>query len=151
MTQHEACCRHEELLKKRDKCQYLSDLPQSIEINCATSTPYPPLTTHHSPLTLTSAYWLLLGSGLVATKQYQAGRWCSSVRLGACTLFFIGRNMVGEMELTALQALGALLQAVLDEPEKLGIGQIFHRLTRPASRTRLARRIFVVHAKLVRF
>lgn len=40
-------------------------------------------------LILTLAYWLLLGIGLMATKQNQPGMWCSSNRLDACGLFFI--------------------------------------------------------------
>lgn len=89
------------------------------------TTRHSPLTIRHSPLTtrqrllliLTLAYLLLFGIGPMATKQNPPGTWCGSNRLGACELFCIRQKMVGQMGLTALQAVAALLQALLGEAE----------------------------------
>jgi len=71
-------------------------------------------------LILTLAYWLLLGIGLTALKRYPPGTWCSNNRPGACGLFFIGRKMLRRLELTAAQALAALLNAILTEAGNWG-------------------------------
>ncbi len=56
----------------------------------------------------------------MALKHYPAGMWRNNNRPCACGLCFIGRKMVRLPELTALQALGALLQAILVEAENWG-------------------------------
>jgi hypothetical protein len=71
-------------------------------------------------LILTLAYWLLGGIGLTALKRYPPRMWCSNNRPGACGLFFIGRKMIRRLELTAAQALAALLLAILAEAGKWG-------------------------------
>jgi hypothetical protein len=71
-------------------------------------------------LILTLAYWLLLGVGLTAAKQFRPGMWCSNNKPHTCGLFFIGRKMIRRLELTASQALAALLSAILLEAGKWG-------------------------------
>ena len=71
-------------------------------------------------LILTLAYWLLVGIGLTALNRYPPGTWCSNNHREACGLFFIGRKMLRRLELTAAQALAALLQAILAEAGKWG-------------------------------
>jgi hypothetical protein len=66
------------------------------------------------------AYWLLIGIGLTALKRYSPGMWCSNNRPGTCGLFFIGRKMTRRLELTAAQALSALLSAILTAAKKWG-------------------------------
>jgi hypothetical protein len=43
--------------------------------------------------------------------------WCSSNDPKACGAFFIGRKMLRRLQLTAAQALAALLDAILAEAE----------------------------------
>lgn len=71
-------------------------------------------------LILTLAYLLLLGIGLIALSRYPAGMWCRANRRKACSAFFIGRQMLRRLELTAAQALAALLDAIFTEAEKWG-------------------------------
>lgn len=71
-------------------------------------------------LILTLAYWLLVGIGLTALDRYPAGMWCSSNNPKACCAFFIGRKMLRRIQLTAAQALAALLGALIAEAEKWG-------------------------------
>lgn len=71
-------------------------------------------------LILTLAYWLLVGIGLVALNRYAAGMWCSSNHRNACGVFFIGRKMLRRLELTATQALAALVTALVTEAAKWG-------------------------------
>jgi hypothetical protein len=65
-------------------------------------------------------YWLLLGVGLAAFNRYPPRTWCSNNRPGACGLFFIGRKMIRRLQLTATQALAALIAALLTEAGKWG-------------------------------
>jgi Transposase DDE domain len=71
-------------------------------------------------LILTLAYWLLVGVGLVAMAKHPPGMWCSSNRPNACGLFFVGRKMIHRIELTADQALTALIAAMFTEARKWG-------------------------------
>lgn len=71
-------------------------------------------------LILSLAYWLLLGIGLIALARYPAGMWCSVNRRKACSVFFIGRQMLRRLELTVTQALAALLDAIFTEAGKWG-------------------------------
>lgn len=71
-------------------------------------------------LILVLAYWLLLGIGLIALSRYAAGMWCSNNNPKACGVFFIGRKMLRRLEVTAAQALAALLDAILTEAGKWG-------------------------------
>ncbi len=71
-------------------------------------------------LILTLAYWLLLGIGLTALSCCAAGMWCSNNDPKACGVFFIGRKMLRRLQLTAVQALAALLKAFLTEAGKWG-------------------------------
>ena len=71
-------------------------------------------------LILTLAYWLLIGIGLTALRCYPPRTWCSNNRPGACGLFFIGRKMLRRLQLSAAQALSALVQAILSEAGKWG-------------------------------
>jgi hypothetical protein len=71
-------------------------------------------------LILTLAYWLLLGVGLAALGCCAAGMWSSNNQPGACGLFFIGRKMIGRLQLTSSQALTALLEALLLEAKNWG-------------------------------
>ncbi len=72
-------------------------------------------------LILTLAYWLLTGIGLLALRRYPPGIWCSNNRPGACAVFFIGQKMVRRLQLTAAQALSALLHAILVEAGNWGL------------------------------
>ena len=58
--------------------------------------------------------------GLTALNRYPLGRWCSNNKPKACGVFFIGRKMLRRLELTAAQALAALLHAILAEAGKWG-------------------------------
>jgi len=46
--------------------------------------------------------------------------WCSNNDPKACRVFFIGREMLRRLELTATQALAALINAIFAEAEKWG-------------------------------
>jgi hypothetical protein len=65
-------------------------------------------------LILALAYWLLTGIGLVARQRYRPGQWCSSNDPGQCSDFTIGRIMLGQMNLTAQQAIGRVFRATED-------------------------------------
>ena len=71
-------------------------------------------------LILALAYWLLVGVGLLAQAQYPPTKWCSSNRHEACSLFFIGCKVIRQLQLTAVQALTALLAALKAEATKWG-------------------------------
>ncbi len=71
-------------------------------------------------LILALAYWILLAVALVAMRRYLPGMWCSSNRQGACSLFFIGRQMIERMQVRAAEALNALLGALFSEAQKWG-------------------------------
>jgi len=146
VTQHVAVCWERGLPKDRDECWFLmTDLPYSV--NQLTSLYGRRMTIEElfrdeknrrhgwalrntqitRPdrfdrllLILALAYWLLVGIGLTARKHDRAGMWCSSNKPNTCGVFFIGRKMVGRLELTAAQALAALLEAILTEAEKWG-------------------------------
>ncbi|MGQ9505996.1 MAG: hypothetical protein ACUVQR_13920, partial [Thermogutta sp.] len=66
-----------------------------------------------NPLTL--AYWLLVGIGLEALRRCYPGMWCSNNSRKSCGVFFIGRKMLGRLQLAVLQVLTALLDALLRE------------------------------------
>jgi hypothetical protein len=48
----------------------------------------------HLLLILALAYWIWLVVALVALQRYSPVMWSSSNRQGACSLFFIGRQML---------------------------------------------------------
>jgi hypothetical protein len=100
-------------------------------------------------LILALAYWILLSVALVAKQRHLPGTWSSSNQQGACSLFFIGRQMIERlqdlevlsdllsrkeffmgrqrierMQVRAAEALDALLGALFSESQKLGIGQV---------------------------
>lgn len=146
VTQHVAVCWKRGLPKHRDECWFLmTDLPYSVpkltklygrrmtieelfrdEKNrrhgwaLRNTQITRPDRFDRLLLILTLAYWLLVGVGLTALRQYPAGMWCSSNHPQACGVFFIGRKMIRRPELTARQALSALLRALLAEAEKWG-------------------------------
>jgi hypothetical protein len=146
VTQHVAICWKKGLPKDRDECWFLmTDLPYSVK---KLTTLYGrrmtieelfrdeknrrhgwalrntqitrPERFDRLLLILTLAYWLLLGIGLTAVSQYAAGMWCSNNSPKTCGVFFIGRKMLHRLELTAGQALAALLAAILTEAGKWG-------------------------------
>src|SRR5262249_13742357 len=63
-------------------------------------------------LILALAYWLLTGIGLVARQLYRPGQWCSSNDPQQCSDFTIGRIMHDQMQLSAQQAIAAVLEAI---------------------------------------
>jgi hypothetical protein len=69
-------------------------------------------------LILALAYWILLAVALVALQRYSPVLWCSSNQQGACSLFFMGRQMIERMQVRAAEALSALLGALLSESQK---------------------------------
>jgi hypothetical protein len=71
-------------------------------------------------LILALACWILLAAALVALQRYSPGMWCSSNRQGACSLFFMGRQMIERMQVRAAKAFNALLGALLSESQKWG-------------------------------
>jgi hypothetical protein len=74
----------------------------------------------HMLLILALAYWILLAFTLVALQRYSPVLWCSSNRQGACSLFFMGRQMIERMQVRAAEALNALLGALLSEAQNWG-------------------------------
>jgi len=96
-------------------------------------------------LILALAYWIWLAVALVALQRYSPVMWCSSNRQGACSLFFIGRQMIKQlqdlevlsdlrskeeffmgrqrierMQVRAAEALNALLGALFSEAQNWG-------------------------------
>jgi hypothetical protein len=71
-------------------------------------------------LILALAYWLLVGIGLRAHKQYRPGEWCSSNCDYACSVFFIGRKMQEKIQLLPEQAFAEVLDAILKAFPKWG-------------------------------
>jgi hypothetical protein len=146
VVQHVAICWKKGLPKDRDECWFLmTDLPYSVqrltELYARRMTIEElfrdeknrrhgwalrntqitrPERFDRLLLILTLAYWLLVGVGLTALKRYPPGMWCSNNCPGACGVFFIGRKMLRRLKLTAVQALSALLQAILAEAGKWG-------------------------------
>lgn len=146
VTQHVAVCWKKELPKDRDECWFLmTDLPYKVPKltdlygrrmtieeffrdkknrrhgwalrNTQLTRPE---RLDRLLLVLALAYWLLVGIGLLALAHHSPAIWCSSNRREACGLFFIGRKMIGRMELTADQALAALVAALKSEAGKWG-------------------------------
>lgn len=146
VTQHVAVCWKKDLPKERDECWFLmTDLPykapkltdlygrrMTIEEffrdkknrrhgwALRNTQLTKPERFDRLLLILTLAYWLLIGVGLLALDRYSPAMWCSSNRRLACGLFFIGRKMIGRLELTADQALTALSDALQTEAAKWG-------------------------------
>jgi hypothetical protein len=71
-------------------------------------------------LILALAYWILLAVALVALQRYSPVMWSSSNRQGACSLFFMGRQMIERMQVRAAEALNALLGALFSEAQNWG-------------------------------
>jgi hypothetical protein len=71
-------------------------------------------------LILALAYWILLAVALVAKQRYLSEMWCSSNQQGACSLFFMGRQMIERLQVRAAEALNALLGALFSEAQKWG-------------------------------
>lgn len=71
-------------------------------------------------LILTLAYWLLVGIGWEALRRCHPGMWCSNNSRKSCGVFFLGRKMLGRLQLTVLQVLTVLFDALLTEAEKWG-------------------------------
>jgi hypothetical protein len=99
----------------------------------------------HMLLILALAYWILLAFTLVALQRYLPVTWCSSNQQGACSLFFIGLQMIERLQdlevlsdllsreeffmgrqriervqVRAAEALNALLGALFSESQKWG-------------------------------
>jgi hypothetical protein len=70
-------------------------------------------------LILALAYWLLCGIGLIALRTCKPGHWSSGSK-NDCSIFTIGRVMVDRLELSAAQALAALLKALAGISGKWG-------------------------------
>jgi hypothetical protein len=71
-------------------------------------------------LVLALAYWLLCGIGLLAQQRYRPGQWCSSNDPKQCSVFTIGRIMIGAMKVTATEAFAAVARAVEAAAPKWG-------------------------------
>jgi hypothetical protein len=96
-------------------------------------------------LILALAYWIWLAVALVALQRYSPVMWSSSNRQGACSLFFMGRQMtkqlqdlevlsdllsreeffmgrqrIERMQVRAAEALNALLGALFSEAQNWG-------------------------------
>jgi hypothetical protein len=71
-------------------------------------------------LILALAYWILLAFTLVATQRYSPVMWCSSNQQGACSLFFMGRQMIERLQVRAAVTLNALLGALFSEYQNWG-------------------------------
>ena len=70
-------------------------------------------------LILAIAYLLLCGIGLTARSTCRPGQWTASSK-NDCSVFRIGRQMLGKLTLTAAAAFQALLDATLDAVPKWG-------------------------------
>lgn len=146
VTQHVAVCWKKGLPKERDECWFLmTDLPdkvpkltdlygrrmtieeffrdkknrrhgwalRNIQIT-------KPERLDRLLLILALAYWLLVGVGLIALAKHPPTTWCSSNRREACSVFFIGMKMIDRLQLTADQAVTALIAALKIEAAKWG-------------------------------
>lgn len=71
-------------------------------------------------LILALAYWLLVGTGLVAARSHRPGDWCSSDAAGQCSPFTIGRVMLPRLALRPGVAWRAVLEAIADLFRKWG-------------------------------
>ncbi len=71
-------------------------------------------------LVLALAYWLLVGLGLHARKNYHAGHWCSASQASQCSVFTIGRRMLDQLELSPAQAFAEVGAAISSGLEKWG-------------------------------
>lgn len=146
VTQHVAICWKKGLPKERDECWFLmTDLPYSVKRltalygrrmtieelfrdeknrrhGWALRNTQITLAERFDRLLLilTLAYWLLVGIGLTALQRYTPGMWCSNNCPEACGLFFIGQKMIRRLELTATQALTALIHALVKEAGNWG-------------------------------
>jgi hypothetical protein len=71
-------------------------------------------------LILALVYGIELAVALVALQRYLPVMWGSSNPQGACSLFFIGRQMIERLQVRAAEALSALLGARFSEAQKWG-------------------------------
>jgi hypothetical protein len=71
-------------------------------------------------LVLALAYWLLVGVGLLARREYRPGQWCSSNDEQQCSAFTIGRIMIAVLEVSAAAAVAAAIDATLEGLPKVG-------------------------------
>jgi hypothetical protein len=71
-------------------------------------------------LILAITYLLLLGLGLHARRVYCPSNWCTNTRAGECSAFIIGRRMLGQIELSADQAITAVQTALTEAAPKWG-------------------------------
>jgi hypothetical protein len=71
-------------------------------------------------LILALAYWLLVGIGLVARRQYSPALWCSSNRRQECSVFTIGRILHDRVKVLAETAFVAVASAIMEASGKWG-------------------------------
>lgn len=71
-------------------------------------------------LILCLAYILLVGIGLLAKQSFGPKAWCSSNDPDACSVFFIGRRMRLRLQVSAREALAAVITALADASRKWG-------------------------------
>jgi len=146
VTQHVAVCWKKGLPKERDECWFLmTDLPYQVSRltdlygrrmtieeffrdkknrrhgwALRNTQLTKPERFDRLLLILVLAYWLLVGVGLLALAKYSPTMWCSSNRRTACGVFFIGRKMIARLQVTADQALTALIAALRTEAANWG-------------------------------
>jgi hypothetical protein len=63
---------------------------------------------------------LLVGIGLLAKQNYGPKAWCSSTDPDACSVFFIGRKMRLRLQVSAREALAAVIAALGEASHKWG-------------------------------
>lgn len=71
-------------------------------------------------LILALTYILLTGVGLVAKTRYRPSAWCSSNHENQCSVFTIGRILIGRIQFPIATILSALLAAIDEETKKWG-------------------------------
>ena len=71
-------------------------------------------------LVLAIAYLLLCGIGLLARQNLQPSHWCSNGKAGTCSVFLIGRLMIGRLRCSPPQAFLQFLTATEDAVPKWG-------------------------------
>jgi hypothetical protein len=71
-------------------------------------------------LVLAIAYLLLCGIGLLAKRHRTASDWCSNSKPGTCSVFLVGRLMIGKLKCSPPQAFLAFLTATKEAVPKWG-------------------------------